>query len=351
MSDNQLFATEIRRENINSVDAASLILALNTELSVRYPEEGANHFRLDAEEVAEGRGAFLIAYAGGKPVGCGATRRIDEDTCEIKRMYVVPDARGRRVGHAILEALEAESRSLGARHMVLETGERQPEALNLYGHAGFERIPAFGEYISSPLSVCMGKKLIELPHSPITGLRTMEFTAEQETLLQRFFDTNPDYFLAVHGEPAGPDEARDEILGAMPVGFSFTKKWVIGYLSADNFLIAMTTIVSDFLAPGVWHIGLFILATSHHGTGDAQAIYQELESWAVTNGANWIRLGVVQGHERAERFWKALDYIETRTREGLQMGKLVNTVRVMFKPLAGGTFEQYLSRVQRDRPE
>jgi hypothetical protein len=192
---------------------------------------------------------------------------------------------------------------------------------------------------------------IEIYHPPIPGLRTIELTAEQEPLLQRFFEANPDYFLAVHGEPAGTNEAHEEICGPLPVGFSFTKKWVTGYLKTDNSLIAMTTIVSDFLAPGVWHIGLFILATSHHGTGEAQAIYRGLESWAVFNGANWMRLGVVQGHERAEHFWKTLGYFETRTREGVKMGKMINTVRVMFKPLAGGTLEQYLSRVQRDRPE
>ena len=54
---------------------------------------------------------------------------------------------------------------------------------------------------------------------------------------------------------------------------------------------------------------------------------------------------------RAERFWEALGYIETRTRERVEMGKLTNTLRVMVKPLANGPIEQYLSLVQRDRPE
>jgi GNAT superfamily N-acetyltransferase len=159
MSDAHPVTIEIRREDISSAVAASLIVALNAELSTRYPEEGANHFRLDADEVAEGRGAFFIAYADGKPVGCGATRRLDAGTTEIKRMYVSPDARGRGVGRAILTALEAESHRLGVRRIVLETGERQPEALALYARAGFARIPAFGEYIGSPLSVCMAKRL------------------------------------------------------------------------------------------------------------------------------------------------------------------------------------------------
>ena len=113
----------------------------------------------------------------------------------------------------------------------------------------------------------------------------------------------------------------------------------------------MANIVSDLLAPGVWHIGLFIIATSHHGSSDAQTIYRGLETWAISNGAQWLRLGVVQGNARAERFWKSLGYMQTRTRDGVAMGKLTNTISVMVKPLAGGSLKQYLSLIERDRPE
>lgn len=136
-----------------------LIGALDAELSAQYPEEGATHFRLDAAEVAAGRGAFLVATRAGEPVGCGAVRRIDGDTAELKRMFVVPAARGQGVGRALLEALEAEARRLEVAWVVLETGERQGAALALYEGAGFVRIPRYGEYATSPLSVCLGKKL------------------------------------------------------------------------------------------------------------------------------------------------------------------------------------------------
>jgi ribosomal protein S18 acetylase RimI-like enzyme len=76
-----------------------------------------------------------------------------------------------------------------------------------------------------------------------------------------------------------------------------------------------------------------------------------LESWAISNGAGWLRLGVVKGNARAERFWESLGFQDARTREGVELGKLKNSIRIMFKPLAGGTREQYLSRVDRDRPE
>jgi GNAT superfamily N-acetyltransferase len=193
--------------------------------------------------------------------------------------------------------------------------------------------------------------LTKLPSSPISNLRTIELTSEREPILQRFFEANPQYFFAAYGEPAGPNGAREEIHCELPSGWSFTKKWLIGYVDAQNDLSAMANVISDLLAPGVWHIGLFVVATSRHGSGDAQTIYRGLETWAEGNGAEWLRLGVVQGNARAEHFWKSLGYIETRTRDGVAMGKLTNTIRVMVKPLAGGSLEQYLSLIERDRPE
>ena len=149
----------VQRGDLLSPPARALIEALNAELSSLYPEPGANHFRLDPDEVADGQGVFLIASSGGQPVGCGAVRRIEARTGEIKRMYVSPDARGRGIGRAVLAALEAEARTLGIARLVLETGLRQGEALALYEGAGFSRIPPFGEYVNSPLSVCMAKDL------------------------------------------------------------------------------------------------------------------------------------------------------------------------------------------------
>jgi GNAT superfamily N-acetyltransferase len=150
---------EIGRADILSPVVQRLIGALNAELDARYPEEGANHFRLDPDEVANGRGAFLVAYIGGKPVGCGAVRRIEPTVAEIKRMYVAPEARGRGVGRQVLMELETEARRLGATRLVLETGPRQPEALALYSRAGFVEVPNFGEYVGCEFSVCMAKEL------------------------------------------------------------------------------------------------------------------------------------------------------------------------------------------------
>jgi GNAT superfamily N-acetyltransferase len=150
---------EFRREDLSASVAQRLISELNAELEARYPEEGANFFRLDPDEVAEGRGAFLVAYLDDKPVGCGAVRMIEPGVAEIKRMYVDPSLRGRRIGRQIVLALEAEAVQLGAKRIVLETGPRQPDAITMYAHTGFYEIPLYGEYIGSQFSVCMAKDL------------------------------------------------------------------------------------------------------------------------------------------------------------------------------------------------
>jgi putative acetyltransferase len=150
---------QIRPESLDSPVVKELIQALNAELGGVYPEAGANHFRLDPAEVAPGRGLFLVAYLQGEAVGCGAVRLNSVEEAEIKRMYVAPEWRGRRIAAAVLAQLERHATELGARRLVLEVGERQPDALTLYRRAGFVEIDRFGEYIDSSLSLCMGKPL------------------------------------------------------------------------------------------------------------------------------------------------------------------------------------------------
>jgi GNAT superfamily N-acetyltransferase len=154
-------AITVTRAALTDDVSRALIRELNAELSGMYPEPGANHFGLDPAEVAPGRGAFLVVHLDGAPVGCGALRRIDAETGELKRMYVAPAARGTGLGRRLVDALEAEARALGLRRLVLETGTRQHAAIALYRATGFEPIPLYGEYLSSPdTSVCLGKELL-----------------------------------------------------------------------------------------------------------------------------------------------------------------------------------------------
>jgi len=151
---------EIRRSDLSADDAVRLISALNAELSAAFPEPGATHFSLSGQQVAAGDGAFLLAYRAGVAVACGALRKLDDETGELKRMYVEPSLRGQGVGHAMVAALEREARALGLTRVVLETGTRLAPAIALYERLGYVRIPLFGEYVSSPdTSLCFGKTL------------------------------------------------------------------------------------------------------------------------------------------------------------------------------------------------
>ena len=125
------------------------------------PEE-----ELDAGPFDPPTGAFVVAYLevdGGDelPVGCGGIRRVDgaDATCELKRMYVAPEARGRGLARSLLERLEDEAVGLGYTTLWLETGTEQPEAIALYESHGYEPIAGFGRYKDEPKSRSFGRSL------------------------------------------------------------------------------------------------------------------------------------------------------------------------------------------------
>ena len=150
---------------LSGTDATTLIAHLDAELAKRYPGLDRDTFMLTPEQVRAGHGVFLIAKAGGEPVGCGALRRLDSVSGEIKRMYVVPSVRGARVGRRLLTKLEWYARQLGMYRLVLHTGLRQPEAIQLYKSTGFARIAGFGKYNESSAGICVAKTII-LPTRP-----------------------------------------------------------------------------------------------------------------------------------------------------------------------------------------
>ena len=183
------------------------------------------------------------------------------------------------------------------------------------------------------------------------GFRLCELGAGDVAEVQRFFDANPEYFWTVNGEGPRADEAAAEFADVPPAGMPYRQMWLLGFRDDGGALVGVATIVGDFIAAQVWHVGLFIVATALHGSGAAARLYRLLELWMVEQGARWLRLGVVQGSARAERFWERCGYAEVRQRGPTTMGKKSNLLRVMWKPLTGGTLAQYLALVGRDRPD
>ena len=102
---------------------------------------------------------FFVAIVNDKPVGCGGLRELDSTEAEIKRMFVTTSARGTGASTALLARLEQVGRERGYRRLVLETGDQQPDAIRFYTREGYTRIPNFGYYIDSALSLCFAKQL------------------------------------------------------------------------------------------------------------------------------------------------------------------------------------------------
>lgn len=192
---------------------------------------------------------------------------------------------------------------------------------------------------------------IAIPPSPLPGLTSVVLDTTWEPVLQRFFEANPEYFFATTDEAPKPGDAHGELHDRPPQGWPYGAVHLLGYAKPSGELAALVSIVSDLLATGIWHIGLFIVETARHGGGDAGVLYRDLEQWAARSGARWLRLGVVQGNRRAERFWERQGYRQTRLRHGVAMGSRTNTIRVMCKSLAAEPIDQYLRLVERDRPE
>ena len=146
-------------EPFDSPDVQALAEAQQEEMRGLYGGEG------DIGPTREGRmfeppdGVFLLTRVDGSAVACGGVCRFDTARAELKRMYVLPIARGTGLGRRMLEALEAEARRLGYTGIVLETGDSQPEALGLYTSAGYGPIPCYGVYAARALSRCFEKQL------------------------------------------------------------------------------------------------------------------------------------------------------------------------------------------------
>ncbi|MEU4210211.1 GNAT family N-acetyltransferase [Streptomyces sp. NPDC026206] len=147
-------------------DAVKLNDQVQSEYAERYGEGDLTP--MDPAQFAPPRGLYLIAYdAGGAPVATGGWRAMESNgegyadgDAELKRMYVAPQARGLGLARRILAALEDSAREAGRIRMVLETGNKQPEAIALYTSSGYvPAVPKFGLYRTYDSSRCFSKPL------------------------------------------------------------------------------------------------------------------------------------------------------------------------------------------------
>ena len=137
---------EIRAVDPADPDAQRCLGAYVAELNRRAPGRGFDPRKgstAEPDEVRPPRGAFVVAYRGEEPVGCGAVKHHPGEVSDIKRMWVSESARGLGVGRRVLEHLERLAREHGSRTARLETSAALPEAIALYRSAGYAEVPPF----------------------------------------------------------------------------------------------------------------------------------------------------------------------------------------------------------------
>ena len=143
---------------VDSGDGGRLEAAMRAEVGEMYPGldlQSADMPKAGPEELNPPNGSFLVGYQNGVAICCGGIKRLDDEACELKRMYVVPQARGRGIARVLLAALEDRARELRYTVARLDTGPKQLWAQHLYESAGYAPVPNFN---GNPIATYFGER-------------------------------------------------------------------------------------------------------------------------------------------------------------------------------------------------
>lgn len=138
-------------------DFIFLIETFDAYLWDRYPELKKDYW---GNNLIEFNANVLIVYLDGKPVACGCFKKYNEKSVELKRMFVLPEARGLGLAQLVIKELELEAKNQGFEVLILETLYKQIEAINLYQKTGFKIVENYEPYVGLLNSVCMSKSII-----------------------------------------------------------------------------------------------------------------------------------------------------------------------------------------------
>ncbi|NGY38050.1 GNAT family N-acetyltransferase [Flavobacterium sp. XN-5] len=144
------------RTNPENIDFIRLISELDKDIEIRDGEDHSFYAQFNKTDSIKN---VVVAYDGDVAVGCGAFKSYKADTAEIKRMYVNPEHRGKKIASTILQALESWAKELSFSSCILETGRRYPEAIVLYKKNGYAITKNYGQYDGIDDSVCFSKSL------------------------------------------------------------------------------------------------------------------------------------------------------------------------------------------------
>ncbi len=137
---------EIKIKQVGYADpeVQPLLTEVFDELAQRYGGSG-DDTPVAAAEFAPPHGAFFVAVEAGQLIGCAGWRAHEQDA-ELKRMFTTKAARNRGLARRLLTTVEESARAAGRNRVILETGDKQPEAIALYESAGYALIANFGFY-------------------------------------------------------------------------------------------------------------------------------------------------------------------------------------------------------------
>lgn len=147
---------QLVRTNSDDPDFKSLVTLLDEDLAKRDGDQHSFYHQFNKIDTIK---HAIVAYENNEPVGCGAIKEYNKESMEVKRMYTLPDMRGKGVASKILKELETWAAELSYKKCLLETGKRQPEAIQLYRKNGYHAIPNYGQYAGVENSVCFEKEL------------------------------------------------------------------------------------------------------------------------------------------------------------------------------------------------
>jgi len=147
---------QIIRTDSDNIDFHSLVSLLDQGLRITDGEDFSFFTQFNKLDAIKN---VVVIYEDEIPVGCGAIKKYDETTAEVKRMFVKEDYRGKGIAKEVLSELERWAKELGYSDCILETGNMLTNAIKLYQSSGYERIPNYGQYIGVAVSVCMKKKI------------------------------------------------------------------------------------------------------------------------------------------------------------------------------------------------
>lgn len=149
-------AINVEKTTSENPDFLFLIETFDTFLWERYPELKKDYW---GNNLIEFNSNVFIVYKNDKPVASGCFKKYNNDTVELKRMFVLPEARGLGLAQLVIQELETEAKMQGFQTMILETLYKQVEAIGLYQKVGFTIVDNYEPYVGLSNSVCMSKSI------------------------------------------------------------------------------------------------------------------------------------------------------------------------------------------------